>query len=608
MFAQSPWFFLSKRAATLALIVLCAAAVCSAATVNIQPGDNIPSIVASNPAGTTFVIYPGTYRLQAHIVPKTGDSFVGQTACAPPASKCPAILSGSKVIGSLATFNGTNYQVTGQTQQGEVSLSNSVCVPGYLACNLPEDLFFDGVPYQHLYANSLPAIGAGQWWFDYATHTIYFHDNPAGHTVETSVLDTAFDSLANNVTIQYLTVEEFANPLLRAGIEPTVGNASSSWSLNWVIKDCELLNNHGGGVRVAFGTQVYNSYIHNNGTIGISGGTASTTPSGIIIQGNTINNNNYANMLPATGSGGIKLGDTANAVVRGNTISNNGGAGIHFDTSSANPLVDGNIVTGNYGGNGFGFEISLQSATVRNNVFLNNALAGPVPAASAAVGSYASTGLNAYCNVVEVPNVAGTVGMIVMGSDRGYNANPPYQYLTSTGNDFHHNTVIWESGANATVGYALNDAAHQPNFFADNTPPDNNTYHLPSLSDANFVYDNNDTQDNTSKTFSEYQAAGADIHGSADTNNTSGYPTVTITSPADQSSVTSPVTIAATASDASGISKVEFYVDWNLQETVTSSPYSFDWTGASAGTHTVAAMAYSNAGIRSCYAATLNAQ
>jgi parallel beta-helix repeat protein len=608
MFAQSPWFFLSKRAATLALIVLCAAAVCSAATVNIQPGDNIPSIVASNPAGTTFVIYPGTYRLQAHIVPKTGDSFVGQTACAPPASKCPAILSGSKVIGSLATFNGTNYQVTGQTQQGEVSLSNSVCVPGYLACNLPEDLFFDGVPYQHLYANSLPAIGAGQWWFDYATHTIYFHDNPAGHIVETSVLDTAFDSLANNVTIQYLTVEEFANPLLRAGIEPTVGNASSSWSVNWVVKDCELFDNHGAGVRVVFGTQVYNSYIHNNGTIGINGTTASMTPSGIIIQGNTISNNNYANMLPASGSGGIKLGYTAKAVIRGNTISNNGGAGIHFDSSSSSPLVDSNIVTGNYGGNGFGFEISLQSATVRNNVFANNAIQGIVPAASAAVGSYAATGLNAYCNVVEIPNAARTVGMIVMGSDRGYNAYSPYQYLTSTGNDFHHNTVIWESGASAPVGYAQNDAAHQPNFFADNTTPDNNTYHLPSLSDANFVYDNNNSQENSHKTFSEYQAAGADIHGSADTNNTSGYPTVTITSPADQSSVTGSVTIAATASDASGISKVEFYVDWNLQETVNASPYSFDWTNGTSGTHTLAAMAYSEAGIRSCHAVTVTKQ
>ena len=606
MFAQSPTFSLSKRLSTLAVIVFCVAAVCHAATVDIKPGDDIPSIVASNPAGTTFLIYPGTYRLQAHIVPKNGDSFIGQTACTPKTSACAAILSGSRVIGSLATFNGVNYEVTGQTQQGEISLSNSVCDPGYLACNRPEDLFFDGAPYQHLYANSLPAIGPGQWWFDYANHIIYFHDNPAGHTVETSVLDTAFDSLANNVTIQYLTIEGFANPLLRAGIEPTAGNPNSVSSLNWVIKNCDLFNNHGAGVRVAFGTQVYNSYIHSNGTIGISGGTGSMAASGIVIQGNTITNNNYANMLPGTGSGGIKLGTTANAVLRCNTISNNGGAGIHFDVSSVSPLVDGNTVTNNSGGNGFAYEISLQSATVRNNVFVNNGLPSIVPAASASVGSYASTGLKVYCNVVEIPKASGnTLGMIVMASNRGYNTVPPYQYLTSTGNDFHHNTVIWDSGASGVLGYAQNDPVHQPNFFADNTPPDYNTYHLSSLSNANFIYDDNNSKENTHKTFAEYQAAGADIHGSADTNYTSGFPTVAITSPADQSSVTTPVSIAATASDASGINKVEFYVDWNLQATVNSSPYNFDWSNGTAGTHTLAVMAYSNAGISACHAMTV---
>ena len=81
-----------------------------------------------------------------------------------------------------------------------------------------------------------------------------------------------------------------------------------------------------------------------------------------------------------------------------------------------------------------------------------------------------------------------------------------------------------------------------------------------------------------------------------------------ITSPADQSSVTTPVTVGATASDVNGINKVEFYVDWSLQATVSSSPYNFDWNTATAGAHTIAAMAYSNAGIRNCYAVTLNEQ
>jgi hypothetical protein len=53
---------------------------------------------------------------------------------------------------------------------------------------------------------------------------------------------------------------------------------------------------------------------------------------------------------------------------------------------------------------------------------------------------------------------------------------------------------------------------------------------------------------------------------------------------------------------------VEFYVDWNLQATVKNPPYNFSWADGTAGQHVVAAMAYSNAGIRACYAVTLKEQ
>ncbi|HXX01241.1 MAG TPA: Ig-like domain-containing protein, partial [Candidatus Acidoferrales bacterium] len=60
--------------------------------------------------------------------------------------------------------------------------------------------------------------------------------------------------------------------------------------------------------------------------------------------------------------------------------------------------------------------------------------------------------------------------------------------------------------------------------------------------------------------------------------------------------------------DKSGIRKVEFYVDWTLQATVNSAPYNFNWTNGNSGAHTVAAMAYSSAGIHACYAVTLTQQ
>jgi hypothetical protein len=70
--------------------------------------------------------------------------------------------------------------------------------------------------------------------------------------------------------------------------------------------------------------------------------------------------------------------------------------------------------------------------------------------------------------------------------------------------------------------------------------------------------------------------------------------------------VTGSATISAAASDTSGIARVEFYVDWILERTVKTAPYDYDWSTGSAGSHTITAMAYSEAGVRACYALTLS--
>ena len=68
------------------------------------------------------------------------------------------------------------------------------------------------------------------------------------------------------------------------------------------------------------------------------------------------------------------------------------------------------------------------------------------------------------------------------------------------------------------------------------------------------------------------------------------------------------MTISAKAEDKSGIRQVEFYVDWKLQTTMIKPPYDFTWSNGTGGSHVVTAMAYSNVGIRNCYAITLNFQ
>ncbi|HYG14390.1 MAG TPA: Ig-like domain-containing protein, partial [Bacteroidia bacterium] len=77
------------------------------------------------------------------------------------------------------------------------------------------------------------------------------------------------------------------------------------------------------------------------------------------------------------------------------------------------------------------------------------------------------------------------------------------------------------------------------------------------------------------------------------------FPTVSITSPADNATFTAPasVTINATAADADGsVTKVDFYNGNTLIGTDESSSYSFTWTNVAAGTYTITAKATDNSG------------
>jgi len=69
-------------------------------------------------------------------------------------------------------------------------------------------------------------------------------------------------------------------------------------------------------------------------------------------------------------------------------------------------------------------------------------------------------------------------------------------------------------------------------------------------------------------------------------------PTVSLTAPAAGTYETSTITLAATASDSDGISKVEFYQGSTLIGTATASPYSLTWSNVAAGTYSLTAKAY----------------
>lgn len=75
-------------------------------------------------------------------------------------------------------------------------------------------------------------------------------------------------------------------------------------------------------------------------------------------------------------------------------------------------------------------------------------------------------------------------------------------------------------------------------------------------------------------------------------------PTISVTAPKDASKVTSNVSVTVTAADNVGVSKVELYVDGNLQAASTTAPFTTKWntTKAAKGAHTLLCKAYDRAG------------
>jgi len=77
-------------------------------------------------------------------------------------------------------------------------------------------------------------------------------------------------------------------------------------------------------------------------------------------------------------------------------------------------------------------------------------------------------------------------------------------------------------------------------------------------------------------------------------------PSITLTSPAAVTATKAPasIQISATASDPSGIKKVDFFVGGTLIGTATAAPYKFTWTQVPTGTYSVVAKVFNNLNIR----------
>ena len=138
-------------------------------TVKLSQGESIQAAVSAAPAGTTFVLAAGTYRMQS-VKPKADDVFEGQGN---------VILKGSQVL-TFERESGTSILwVAGATVGAPAS---GQCQAGYPLCGYDQDLFIDGS--LQAPASSLEGLKAGSWYFNRSTGKVYIPGNPAGHVVE----------------------------------------------------------------------------------------------------------------------------------------------------------------------------------------------------------------------------------------------------------------------------------------------------------------------------------------------------------------------------------------------------------------------------------------
>ena len=315
----------------------------------LSPSDNIQDAVNANPAGTTFVLTPGVYRMQT-VVPKNGDVFSGQSG---------AILDGAEVLTSWQQSSTTWVaQAQGITEDPSY---RGVCQSSYPACAFPEDLFFDSQPLQRV--ASLASVGPGTWYFDYSAEKAYVGSNPSGHLAEISVLRAAFQGNASNVTIRNLTIQKYASTASSGAIHAL--SSSGAPSTGWIVDSNDLSFNHGMGLRISNGMQITNNKIHDNGQMGLGG-----SGSGVLVQNNEIYNNNYAGYSWGWEAGGDKFTYSTYLTIQGNYSHDNKGPGLWTDISNQYVTYDGNHTARNVEA-GILHEISY-NAIIRNNLIEND--------------------------------------------------------------------------------------------------------------------------------------------------------------------------------------------------------------------------------------------
>ena len=185
----------------------------------------------------------------------------------------------------------------------------------------------------------------------------------------------AFGGYASNVTISYLTIQDFGTK----GGNQNQGVVNEDSAYGWTIDHSTLRDNAGAGAMLGSHSTLSYDCLDNNQQYGFNA-YSNAGPVHLVISHNEIAGNdtyNWEVRQPGCGcSGGGKFWDVNGAVITDNWVHGNHSVGLWADTNNRGFDIQGNYFEDNYA-NGLIYEISY-NALVKDNFFVRNGLgAGP---------------------------------------------------------------------------------------------------------------------------------------------------------------------------------------------------------------------------------------
>ncbi|MGI8330594.1 right-handed parallel beta-helix repeat-containing protein [Actinomadura scrupuli] len=333
----------------------------TAAGTRSAPWRTLAHAVQRAPAGSAIVLRKGVYRESLEINRRhlTIQSYPGEAVWFDGSRR----VTGWVRDGSVWRKDGwtTRFDNTDPTRGRDWVFQ--MTDPHYPMARWPDQVFVDGRELEQVADRA--AVRAGTFAVDYATGRLYLGSNPAGATVEASVLSEAlYLHGADGSVVRGIGFRRYATPIKRMGA--VKGYANDLLFENDVFADTALTGLSIRGSRI---TVRRNAFLR-NGQLGLQGHKSD----GAVIAGNVMTGNNTAHFKIIPVAGGMKITTSRGLRVLDNDVEDNGSAGIWLDEACSQAVIARNVVRHNTG-HGIQYEIS-DGALIAGNVVVDNARYG----------------------------------------------------------------------------------------------------------------------------------------------------------------------------------------------------------------------------------------